>query len=96
MSIESAKAYVKRLKQDQEFAGKSEQYITEAQVAFANEEGFTFSPDELKQAIGEVTISDEDLDQVAGGSSSGVMTAYVCNCCGLAMVNVNGICRNLR
>jgi predicted ribosomally synthesized peptide with nif11-like leader len=96
MSIESAKAYMKRLKQDQEFAMKSEQYITEAQMAFANEEGFTFTPEELKQATGEVTVSDDDLDQVAGGSSGGVITAYVCNCCGLAMININGICRNLR
>ncbi len=96
MSIESAKLYMQRLQKDQEFARKSEQYITEAQMALANEEGYTFTPEELKQAAIEVTVSDEDLDTVAGGSSGGVMTAYVCNCCGLAMLNINSICRNLR
>ncbi len=96
MSIESAKVYMQRLKEDQEFARKAEQYITEAQMAFANEEGYTFTPDELKQVAKEATVTDEDLDTVAGGSSGGVMTAYICNCCGLAMVNINSICRNLR
>jgi predicted ribosomally synthesized peptide with nif11-like leader len=96
MSVESAKAYMERLKKDQDFARKTEQCITDAQMTLASDEGYTFTPEELKQVATEVTLTDADLDTVAGGSHGGVMTAYVCSCCGLAMININGICRNLR
>jgi predicted ribosomally synthesized peptide with nif11-like leader len=66
MSIESAKAYVERVKTDEEFARRvSEAASREERAEIARSEGFDFTPEELKTEIGE--LSEEELEAVAGG-----------------------------
>lgn len=66
MSMESAQTFIEKMKTDQEFAAQ----IKECQslndlVALAKQAGFDFSADEAQAAVD--TLSDEELDGVAGG-----------------------------
>ena len=66
MSIESAKAFIEKMKNDEEFAKKiMAETNQEARMALACGEGFAFTKDEIGQVEGELT--DEELDMVAGG-----------------------------
>ncbi|AET69248.1 bacteriocin propeptide, TIGR03798 family [Desulfosporosinus orientis DSM 765] len=66
MSIESAKAYVAKLKTDEGFANKVKAFPNaEERLAFVKESGFDFTPEEIKQVDEE--LSDSELDMVAGG-----------------------------
>ncbi len=66
MSIESAKAFLERVKSDEEFADRiREASSREERREIAKSEGFDFMPEELKKATDE--LSDEELDAVAGG-----------------------------
>lgn len=66
MSIESAKAYIERMKTDKEFANRfNECKDVEACVVFVKTAGYEFTAKEIKQAIG--VLSDNDLDKVTGG-----------------------------
>lgn len=68
MSVESAKAYVERMKTDEEFNKKvKECKDSEARMAFVKEAGFDFTSEEIKELGGE--LSDSDLDAVAGAGS---------------------------
>ncbi len=66
MSIESAKAFVERMKTDEDFrkevGGKSS---PEDQMKFVKENGFDFSKEEFGQVKSE--LSEEDLDRIDGG-----------------------------
>jgi predicted ribosomally synthesized peptide with nif11-like leader len=67
MSIESARLYIERLKNDQEFAQKVIACIdAEERMRFEREAGFDFTASELEMAGQE--LSDNDLDSVSGGS----------------------------
>lgn len=67
MSIESAKAFIEKMKNDEEFAKKiMAETNQEARMALACGEGFAFTKDEIGQVKGELT--DDELDLVAGGS----------------------------
>ena len=68
MSIESAQAFIERMKTDGEFANRvTECADAESRKAFVKAEGFDFSAEELKSMHSE--LSDEELDGVAGGAS---------------------------
>jgi predicted ribosomally synthesized peptide with nif11-like leader len=69
MSTESAKAFVDRLKTDEHFSKKiSECKNAEEVMEYAKQAGFDFTQEEMGIIRG--TLSDEDLEQVAGGSGS--------------------------
>ncbi|MBW4054614.1 MAG: Nif11-like leader peptide family natural product precursor [Proteobacteria bacterium] len=71
MSIESAQAFIERMKTDEEFAKRViECTDTEARNALVNAEGFDFTPDQVKEASGE--LSEEELEAVAGGFLLGI------------------------
>jgi predicted ribosomally synthesized peptide with nif11-like leader len=66
MSIETARAFVEKLKSDAELAQKvHEAEDTESKLQIAKQEGYEFTAQEAKQVQEE--LSDEDLDSVAGG-----------------------------
>lgn len=65
MSVESAKAFIEKMKTDEGFAKKIKECSdNEARMAFAKESGFNFTVEEIKL---EGELSDDDLDAVAGG-----------------------------
>ncbi|MDD2582925.1 MAG: Nif11-like leader peptide family natural product precursor [Desulfuromonadaceae bacterium] len=68
MSIESAQAFLERMKTDEEFAkivmACSD---TESRITCVKEAGFDFTIEEIAGLQGE--LSDGDLDHVAGGNS---------------------------
>ena len=66
MSIESAQAFIERMKADEEFAKNvTECKDSEARMSYVKESGFEFTLDEVKSVNSELT--DEDLDNIAGG-----------------------------
>ena len=68
MSIGSAKAFVEKVKSDGEFAKKIKGCKdAEERMAFAKQAGFDFTTDEIKEVSS--TLSDSELDAVAGGKS---------------------------
>ena len=68
MSIESAKAFLERMKTDEDFAKKvTACKDSDRRMAFIKGEGFDFTVAEISTVKGE--LSDEDLDLVAGGDT---------------------------
>ncbi len=66
MSIESAKAYIERLKTDEEFRERVKAAKdSEARIALVKAEGFDFSAEDISAVKGE--LSDDELDGLAGG-----------------------------
>ena len=66
MSIESAKAFVEKVKSDEAFAKRiSEASSKEERGEIAKAEGFDFTPEELNNVTSELSV--EELDAVAGG-----------------------------
>lgn len=67
MSIESAKAFIKRMKSDPEFvtAMNALEPLEEVQ-RFISHSGYDFTKEELNQVNGE--LQDSDLDNVTGGA----------------------------
>lgn len=69
MSIESAKAFLDRMKTDEEFAKKvTACKNADTRMAYIKNEGFDFTVAEINTVKDE--LSDEELDLVAGGGSS--------------------------
>lgn len=66
MSIESAKAFVERMKNDEKFARKIKEFKNSAEIQhYLTMTGFDFTKQELDSLSGELT--DEELASVAGG-----------------------------
>lgn len=66
MSIESAKAYIEKLKNDENFRKKALSCTNaEERMAFVKAEGFDFTGDEIKQLA--TKIDDSELEGLAGG-----------------------------
>ncbi len=66
MSIESAKAFLERVKNDEDFRKELEGQVSmEERMKVAKAQGFDFTKDE----IGEVhdSLTDQELEEVAGG-----------------------------
>ena len=70
MSVESAKEFVERLVNDENWRNKINAAETQKErQAMVKEEGFDFSEEELAQCRDELSTS--DLDAVTGGGTSG-------------------------
>ena len=68
MSIESARAYVERMREDEEFRQRVEKATeSEEKKKIILEAGLDFTQEELKQAAEEIPLSDDELETVAGG-----------------------------
>ena len=66
MSIESAKAFLERVKNDEDFRKKLEgKTSAEEHIKFAKAQGFDFTKDEFREV--KDSLSDEMLDAVSGG-----------------------------
>ena len=66
MSIESAKAFLERIKNDEDFKKSVEKIVTaEERMEFVKGAGFDFTKEEINSIKAE--MSDEDLDKVAAG-----------------------------
>jgi predicted ribosomally synthesized peptide with nif11-like leader len=66
MSIESAKAFIERMKTDEDFAKKVTACKDEkARMAFVKKEGFDFTPLDIKKLKSE--LSDEEVCRAKGG-----------------------------
>ncbi len=66
MSIESAKAFVERVENDEDFRKELDgQASVEERMKFAKAQGFDFTNDEIRDVAGRLT--EEELDAVAGG-----------------------------
>ena len=66
MSIESARAFLERAKNDEEFRNKlNAAEDRDSRVAMVKAEGFDFTQEDWAAVSDE--LSDEDLDQAAGG-----------------------------
>jgi predicted ribosomally synthesized peptide with nif11-like leader len=66
MSSESAKAFLERLRTDEDFVARIKACPSStARLALAKAEGFDFSPAEIRAQASE--LSDAELEQVAGG-----------------------------
>ena len=67
MSLESAKAFIEKMETDEDLRRKvNECKDQEGRKALVKSEGFDFTGDDLKLAVGE--LSEEDLEGIAGGS----------------------------
>ncbi len=70
MSIESAKAFVDRMKTDEDFSKEvGEKSSPEDRMIFLKESGFDFSKEEFEQVKPE--LSDDDLESLSGGHRDG-------------------------
>jgi predicted ribosomally synthesized peptide with nif11-like leader len=66
MSIESAKAFFERVKNDEDFRNSvGENTTTEERVEFVKKAGFDFTKEEIEKHTSE--LSEEELDKVSGG-----------------------------
>ena len=72
MSIESAKAFLEKVKSDEDFK-KSLSGLKDGQarLEFAKKSGFNFTPADLAKVKEEEGLTDEELDGVAGGCGGG-------------------------
>ena len=71
MSLQSAKAFLKKVGEDEEFKKLLEKAENDNErQKIVKDAGFDFTKEELKEAIsGSGELSDEDLEKVAGGSA---------------------------
>jgi predicted ribosomally synthesized peptide with nif11-like leader len=75
MSIESARAYVERLKTDKDFAKQVSGFEDkEARKNFVLQAGYSFTKEEIEEAGSE--LSDKELDAVAGGCGIDICECY--------------------
>ena len=67
MSIESAKAFMEKMKNDQQFSKAiMAETTTESRMTLAHGAGFHLTAEEMAQSTEELT--DDDLEKVVGGS----------------------------
>ncbi len=66
MSTESAKAFIERVKNDEDFRKELEERASaEERMKFAKARGFDFTKDEINEL--QDTLTDDELESVAGG-----------------------------
>lgn len=72
MSIESAKAFIEKVKTDEDFKKKlGELNDGQARLDYAKGLGFDFTADDIAKVKEEQGLTDEELDGVAGGCGGG-------------------------
>ncbi len=87
MSVESAKAFLERMKTDEDFHKRVGEVENAAErLAFVKAEGYDFTREEIGSVATE--LSEEELDKVAGGwNPGGCGMSEPCNAdCGFAEV----------
>lgn len=68
MSVVSAKAFIEKVKNDEDFKKKlGSLKDAQARVEFVKAAGFDFTKEELAKVKEEEGLTDEELDNVAGG-----------------------------
>ncbi|MCP4374637.1 MAG: Nif11-like leader peptide family natural product precursor [bacterium] len=68
MTIESAKAYLERMKNDENFRKEcSEKSSPEELIKFVKASGFDFSMEDIDQVKSE--LSDDEMEMIAGGTN---------------------------
>ncbi|ATW26574.1 Nif11-like leader peptide family natural product precursor [Candidatus Formimonas warabiya] len=68
MSVESAKAFIEKIKSDEDFKNKLGQLKDgQARLDFAKGAGFDFTAEDIAKVKEEQGLTDEELDGVAGG-----------------------------
>ncbi len=76
MSIESAKAFVERLKNDEDWRNKlNSAEGKEERLAMVKAEGFNFTQEELADETGELTH--DQLELISGGIRAWCLLAYM-------------------
>ena len=79
MSIESAKAFIERMKTDEEFNNRvSTAEDQKARIALVKAEGFDFSVEDINAVKSELT--GDDLDAIAGGGCNYDACGNVMDC----------------
>ena len=82
MSIESAKSFIERMNTDTEFAKRAMEQKGKEQIAtFLKAEGYEFSEEEYREAMGlknGTELSDESLDNVSSGYGMGISFVTTC------------------
>ncbi|MBT3259157.1 MAG: Nif11-like leader peptide family natural product precursor [Deltaproteobacteria bacterium] len=82
MSIESAKAFLERMRNDEDFRNSVVEIATsEERMEYVKGAGFDFTKDEIANLKGE--LSDDDLDNVAGGGWCIDIEVDSCSLCAL-------------
>ena len=77
MSIESAKAFLERMKNDEDFRKSVGEIATSKErMEYVKGAGFDFTKDEIANLKDE--LSDDDLENVAGGGCWGVDVQVSC------------------
>lgn len=77
MSLESAKEFVERMMSDQEFNRQvSEFESAEDRMAFVKDQGFDFTPEEVKSVAD--GLSEADLDSMTGGGGCTFPRDFTC------------------
>ena len=76
MSIESAKAFIERMKTDEDFSKKvNECKDAEARIKYVKEAGFDFIKEDMELVKAELV--DDDLEAVVGGEKiCGILPPY--------------------
>lgn len=75
MSIESAKAFIERMKADEDFAKKvKECESAESRMSFVKEAGYDFTVEEFKEV--QLELTDEEIDNVASGGFAYCMVLF--------------------
>ncbi len=68
MSIESAKAFMERVVNDEDFRKEVESIATaEERIAFVTAAGFDFTKEELETVREKLQLTDEELETLSGG-----------------------------
>ncbi len=68
MSIESAKAFLERVLNDEDFRQEVGEIATaEERMAFVTAAGFDFTKEELKNVQEKMQLTDDELGSIAGG-----------------------------
>lgn len=78
MSVEDARAFVRRLYDDEDLAHNASKAYAEVLVQIAEEQGFTMSTEDLAEVFRserKEELSDESLEDVAGGAPPPVYPA---------------------
>ena len=74
MSIESAKAFIEKVRNDEDFKKKlNELKDGKERMVFAKAKGFDFTPEEVAKVKEEQGLTDAELDGVAGGCGHGCL-----------------------
>lgn len=75
MSIQSAKTFIEKVRNDEDFKNELGKLKDgNERMVFVKAKGFDFTTEELAKVKEELGLTDEELDNVAGGCGHGCLT----------------------